>query len=254
MKFRYLFALLALFTVIALYIGRNKPDVVVSKDDDDSEETEVTRLETEKKSEEIIKKQLLESQVLKDKAAMPAKSQDQVEEVQKSFSEHMHQMGVCLGMNTPVNSDKVDPTFDSMMASLRPAIGDIVVKMDDWTQADLRADDGSIRRLRTEMEYNDSSTPTRRVQLYKINDQGLPEMQNLPVDQALNPTDEYLESLRGSGKALIDEKGSRVYYSEGEELVLVERGGKVQSFSLTKGEKTFSCTDTDAATSNCQCL
>ena len=37
-------------------------------------------------------------------------------------------------------------------------------------------------------------------------------------------------------------------------LVVIERNGKIQSFSMSKGEKTFSCTETDATTSSCQCL
>jgi hypothetical protein len=148
----------------------------------------------------------------------------------------------------------MEPSFDNLSASLKPALGEVVVRMDDWTQQDFKADDGSLRRIRTEVEYQDTGNPVKRVQFYKINAQGMPELQTLNPDQATDPSDDFISSLKGDGQVTIEEKGGRVYYQEGEELVLVERGGKVQSFSLTKGDKTFSCTETDATTSNCQCL
>jgi len=69
------------------------------------------RLDTDKKSEEVIKKQLIESQTLKDKASQPATSKDQIEEVQKNFSNQLKQLGQCLAVSTAVFQDKVDPQF-----------------------------------------------------------------------------------------------------------------------------------------------
>jgi hypothetical protein len=126
--------------------------------------------------------------------------------------------------------------------------------MDDWAQQDFKTEDGSLRRIRTEVEYQETGNPIKRAQFYKINAQGMPELQTLNPDQATDPSDDFISSLKGDGQVTIEEKGGRIYYQEGEELVMVERGGKVQSFSITKGDKTFSCTETDATTSNCQCL
>ena len=179
----------------------------------------------------------------------------QLDEVNKTFANHIRQMGQCLGVAASSSSfDKIEPTFDNLVVSLQPTLGEVVVKMDDWAQLDVRSPNGDMKRIRTEVEYQDNNNPIKRAQLYKLNEQGMPELQQLNPEQSVDPTDEYLESLRGDATTVNDEKGGRAYYAEGEEMVLVERNGKIQSFSLTKGEKTFSCTETDMTSSNCQCL
>lgn len=253
MKTRYLLAMLATITIMAIFFWKDHEPMKVVKDDD-VQQRKSARLDTDKKSEEVIRKQLIESQNLKDKASQPATSKDQIEEVQKNFSNQLKQLGQCLAVSTAVYQEKVDPQFDNLVVSLKPAFGDVLVKMDDWTQWDVKSADGSMKRIRTEIEYLENNIPTKRAQLYKMNEQGMPELQPLRDDLATNPTDEYLESLRGDGRTLVDEKASRAYYAEGEELVIVERNGKIQSFSMSKGDKTFSCNETDATTSNCQCL
>jgi hypothetical protein len=253
MKLRYLVTIAVTIIVMVLFFWKDRSQLPAETAEVEND-SKVAQLDTEKKSEEVIKKQLVESQALKEKASAPAATNEEIEEVQKSFSVHLKQLGQCLGVNPAVDADKVDPTFDNLVVSLQPTIGDVVVKMDDWSQLDLRSANGDMKRIRTEVEYEDNNNPVKRVQLYKINDQGMPELQPLTNAESVDPSDEYLASLKGDASSVNDEKGGRVYYAEGEELVLVERNNKVQSFSLTKGEKTFSCTETDTKTSNCQCL
>ncbi|MBC7421589.1 MAG: hypothetical protein H7328_12750 [Bdellovibrio sp.] len=253
MKSRYLLTIAVTLAVMVLFFWKDHAEL-----HDDANDayngTQAARLDTEKKSEEVIKKQLVESQALKEKSTVAGSAGEQLEEVQKSFSLHIKQLGQCLGVNPSVEVEKTDPTFDNLVVSLQPTLGDVVVKMDDWAQLDVRAPNGDMRRIRTEIEYQDNNNPVKHTQLYKLNEQGMPELQQLTPTQATDASDESLEMLRGDSSTTNEEKGGRVYYAEGEELVLVERNGKVQSFSLTKGEKTFSCTETDTTTSNCQCL
>ena len=253
MKPKYLLAILATLAIMVMFFWKDHETMKPAKEKA-SEPGKMARLDTNKKSEEVIKNQLIESQNLKDKASQPASTNDQIEDVQKSFSTHLRQLGQCLTVRVGVDQEKVDPHFDNLVVSLNPTFGNVLVKMDDWTQWDVQMRDGSMRRVRTETEYLENNVPTKRAQLYKLNAQGMPEMQNLPDEAATNPTDQYLESLRGDGRTTVDEKASRSYYAEGEELVVVERNGKIQSFSMSKGEKTFSCTETDSTNSSCQCL
>ncbi len=253
MKKRYLFAVLITIIIMVIFFKQDREssiDTVAENNQSDQK----ARLDTDKKSEEVIKKQLIETEALKEKATRAAVTQDQIDEVEKSFSIHLKQLGQCLGVANAVDQEKIGPQFDHLTASLKPAFGDVLVKMDDWAQWDIKTPDGKLKRIRTENEYLENNNPTKRLQLYRLNDQGMPELQNLTDEQAINPSDDYLESLRADGETMIDEKASRAYYTEGEELVVVERNGKIQSFSMSKGEKTFSCTDTDSSTSNCQCL
>ncbi len=218
-------------------------------------QTDLVAKEADIKSEskQVIADQAADTTSIKEKSDQTI-TPEQMEQIEVTFSDNLKQLGTCLGIQPSVDADKIAPSFDNLVSSLKPALGEIVVKMDDWTQNDFRYDDGSKKRIRTETEYLDTGSPVRRAQLYKINDQGMPELQPLATDAATDPSDEFLSTLRGEGQETLEEKGGRVYYQEGEELVLVERSGKVQSFSLSKGEKTFSCTETDATSANCQCL
>lgn len=179
---------------------------------------------------------------------------EQKVEVEKSFANHIKQISQCLGVQVATDQDKLAPSAENVITSIKGSFGDVLVKMDDWNQYDIKAADGSRQRIRTENEYIENNTPTTRVQLFKINAQGFPELQPLNQDLATNPSEEYLRSLVDGGQTTVEEKGSRAYFGEGEELVIVEKNGILQSFTLTKGEKTISCTGTDSLNSSCQCL
>lgn len=176
------------------------------------------------------------------------------DEISKKFADYMKDVGTCLKVNTAIDNPTIEPTYDNLLVSLRPAIGEVVVQMDDWTQIDLQNPDGTQKRIRTEVNYENPNEPIKYVQLYNINDQGFPELQPVDAEKARNPTDDYINYLRGGANLVLDERGSRAYFQEGEEMVLVERSGIIQSFSLTRNGKTVSCTGLDSTNSNCQCL
>ena len=187
-------------------------------------------------------------------ASVVPKNSEDIVKVQQNFSVHLHEIGNCLDIRTAVDSDKVDPTFDNLIVSLRPALGEVVVQMEDWTQTDVQTSTGELRRIRTEVSYEDTSNaPTKRVQFYKINQDNMPEMQPLDAEKSLNPQEAFLENLKSGGRTLLEEKAGRAYYQEGEELVMVERNGKIESISLNHGSKTISCSSLDTLRSSCQC-
>ncbi|OFZ31680.1 MAG: hypothetical protein A2622_03635 [Bdellovibrionales bacterium RIFCSPHIGHO2_01_FULL_40_29] len=254
MRSKYYLAITVTLLIMAFFFLRDRSDhpldlAVTVTEEEDSAEVAATPAADDK----VMAKQASGTKLLKEKSVQDS-SVEQIEEIETTFSEHLQQLGVCLGFQSTVDAEKVEPSLENLTNSLRPALGEIVVKMDDWTQTDLKYGDGSMKRIRTEVEYLDNGSPVKRAQLYKLNDQGMPELQPLATEVATDPTDDFLNSLKADGQETLEEKGSRIYYQEGEELVVVERSGKVQSFSLSKGEKTFSCTETDASTSHCQCL
>lgn len=257
MNVRSIIAILVVLAGMYFFFKRDRQEAMKMGDsaqEQIGEPGKKARTNTDKKSEEVIKNQLIETQTLKEKATAPAISPEQIEEVQKNFSNQLRQMGQCLAVQIHAEQDKMDPQYDSLANIVSTGFGNMLVKMDDWTQWEGQSGDGTIKRIRTEIEYLENNIPTKRVQLYKLNPQGMPELQDLTEDQALNPPDDFLNSLRGDSRTIVEEKATRGYYAEGEELVVVERNGKIQSFSMSKGEKTFSCTETDTTASHCQCL
>ena len=256
MRKRYLIAIIITVLLMVIFFFKDHPSNPMASGEANSEldsQTENKIAQALPNSDKVIEKQAADSKTLKDKNALVL-SEEQLNEIQKNFSNNIKRLGICLGIQPAVESEKMAPAFDNLATSLKSALGELVVRMDDWAQQDLKYADGTVKRIRTEIEYQDNGNPIKRAQLYKVNEQGMPEMQPLTAAESTDPSDEFLDSLRGAGQPILEEKGGRAYYQEGEELVLVEKNGKLQSFSLTKGEKTFSCMETDATTSNCQCL
>lgn len=185
-------------------------------------------------------------------AAVPV----QVNEIEnhKLFAVHLKTISQCLQIKNNVDYDQVDPTFDNLIVSLKPAMGDVTVFTDDWAQTDLQYTDGTLKRIRVEVGYDDPGNPSKYLQVYKLNDQNIPEMENLDPQQATNPTDEYVESMKAGANILLHEKGGRAYFPAGEEMIVIERNGKLESFTMTKNNKTISCNTMTSAASNCQCF
>ena len=174
--------------------------------------------------------------------------------ISKNFAEHLKTIGTCLKVSTAIDNPTIEPTYDNLLVSLRPGLGEVVVQMDDWTQLDLQNPDGSRKRIRTEVNYENPNAPVKYVQLYNINDQGFPELQQVDPEKARNPSDDYINYLRGGANLVLDERGSRAYFQEGEEVVLVERAGIIEYFSISKKGKKVSFTGLDKIESNFQCF
>ncbi|MFN3455401.1 MAG: hypothetical protein ACK41T_10620 [Pseudobdellovibrio sp.] len=169
------------------------------------------------------------------------------------FTEHLKMIGECLHIQNSQQEQKTQPTYDNLIISLRSALGDVVVQMDDWTQLDLQNRDGSKKRIRTEVNYDNPSAPVKYVQFYSINEQGLPELQPIDKEKAKNPTDEYINYLRADSSLIFDKRGSRAYFSSGESLAVVERSGYLESVILSKENKSIKCSDLNNANSQCVC-
>lgn len=176
------------------------------------------------------------------------------EPIQKLFAQHLKDMSQCLQIKNQVDRDQVEPTLDQLLESMKPAFGDVSVLTDDWTQTDLTYSDGITRRIRTEINYENPSNPTKYLYVYRMNDQGLPELEPISEEQSQNPSDDYIMSLEAGSNATLREKGGRAYFTGGEELIIIEKNSRLDSFTLTKNNKTFSCNSMTSAESNCQCF
>lgn len=174
--------------------------------------------------------------------------------IYKNFTEKLKEMGECLQIKMAVDSEKIDPTFDNLIVSLRPELGDVIVQMVDWTQMDLKSSNGEQKRVRTETEYpSNGSAPVQRLQVYKINKDQMPELESLPVEKTENPTEDYINSFKVGFSSTLEERGGRAYFQEGEEIVMVERNGKLDSLAIQKKGKSISCTGLDTLKSMCRC-
>jgi hypothetical protein len=171
------------------------------------------------------------------------------------FSETLSQMSKCIGLvNMPQPAGKVDPVPDQLVGSIRSSLGEAVVQMDDWSQTEVVEKNGVVKRIRVDFDYPDGVTPMRRLSMFTINSYGAAELVELTDAESNNPNEAYIQSLSEGLQVASEERAGRVYFSQGEELMFTVKNGKLQNFSVTRGNKNFSCSDMDSAeTSRCIC-
>lgn len=175
-------------------------------------------------------------------------------EAQRQFANKMQEMSRCLGLSAPFTENAMLPDPDSVIDVLRPSIGDKVMQMDDYFQTEI-IDKANVRkRIRVDYDYVDNGRANRRLSMYKINEYGMPEIIELRDDQADNPNQAYVDSLIEGHKVTVRERGARVYFSNGEEMVFtVKNGRQLENLSVTRGDKTFNCQNLESENPNCNC-
>ncbi len=169
------------------------------------------------------------------------------------FSNVLNEISQCLQVKNTTDQAAQDPTLSNLLASLQPALGEATVYTDDWAQTDVRYGDGVTKRIRTEINYDNPGNPVRYLQIYKLNEEGIPELEEMDPQYSINPTDEYIASLMVGSDVMLSEKGGRAYFQGGEEMSIIEQNGKLDSFTLTKGNKTLNCISLATGASTCQC-
>lgn len=191
-----------------------------------------------------------------DPAATSSEPEDKLseEEIAKNFSQHMKALGVCIGETNTNFEDKIEPRMENVIVALNPILGETVVQYDDWNQWDFKNQEGESYRIRTEMSYEDISNPVRYLQYYKLNEQSMPELQKLDEKDYRNPSESFIDSLKAGAQIETNQKGGRFYFQNGEELVTVEKNGKIETMTLTRNNKTFTCSFLNSINSKCECM
>lgn len=180
------------------------------------------------------------------------------EQVQRQFAAHLKAMQKCFAGLSPQSeassiSEKVDPTFENLLANLTMSLGEAAIQMDDWSQSEFIDRDATKKRVRVDYDYPDGVTQNRRLSMYQINSYGMPEIINLTADETNNPNESYVASLTEGREIVVTEKSARAYFSEGEELIYSTHNGLLQSFSINKQDRSFNCFNLDEKNSNCNC-
>lgn len=176
------------------------------------------------------------------------------EVVLKKFSQHIVQLEKCLQLTSAgaeVNS--LAPTPENLLARFRGTLGEAIVQLDDWSQFDIVDKSGQKKRIRVDYDYPDGVTPNRRLSMYTLNSYGSYEIDNLTNDQSDNPNEAYIESLKEGQRLQQEEKATRIYFSQGEELVLGLKNNRLDSLNISRGANTYNCTNLSLEVSSCSC-
>lgn len=178
-------------------------------------------------------------------------------EIEKTFSNNLKSIVTCLGGDPKGVGDAAEPNLTSMLEALKPVVGDNVVYMDDWNEVVMDYSDGTKKKFRTEVSYEDVNNPTKYLMVYKLSPDGPPTMEDLDSTKTTNPSDDFVQYLKAGSSLEIEEKGGRVYFQNGEEMITVERDGKLESINMevktNNAVRTVTCSDLNSVNGGCTC-
>ena len=124
MRSKYLLAITITAVVMAFFFFKERSENPLELSDA-AAEAENTDQEADitAGADKIIEKQAADPKSIKEKTEQNT-SAEQIEETELNFSANLKQMGVCLGIQTSAESEKLTPSFENLMASLKPSLGD----------------------------------------------------------------------------------------------------------------------------------
>ena len=169
------------------------------------------------------------------------------------FGQSMKQMAACVGLNpSNASGERLDPSFDSLLSTVKSDLGDPILRSEDWVTWNMRAG-GEERRIRIETDYSDSDQASRHLLYFKVDKEGQPTLIPLPSEQTKDPSDSFIASLQKDGEVYEEEKGERAYFENGQEMVLTEKNGKIDDLEFSNGSKTFRCAGILTTAPSCKC-
>lgn len=172
----------------------------------------------------------------------------------RNFAHRLVDLGKCLDIQADVIEDKVPPTVDNLVNSIKRDLGESVVQTEDWSNTQILLPDGEKRNIRIEVDFNSDEKISRRLKYYSVQEDQVTKSIPLPEDQIVEPSDSFVASLEKDGQIVSVEKAQRIYFANGEELSILEKNNMISSAELSRNGKSFKCTDLDTETGNCRCL
>lgn len=190
------------------------------------------------------------------KAAAPGFLPTRTESPEKfqAFKNALLDMGSCLNMQIGTPDPESEINFDYFNSLISSDLGEIVEENEEWTLTDLRTPDGEIRRIFVENIPQDETKIQHNLRYFRVRADG--ELEEIPrtEEQATLPAETLMINLEKDGEVLARSRARRIFYQNGDGLLLVERNGKIYSLQLPHDEKIFKCLGADdPQTMKCSC-
>ncbi|WII70611.1 hypothetical protein QJS83_09090 [Bdellovibrio sp. 22V] len=172
----------------------------------------------------------------------------------EAYKKNLGAMAKCLNMEMAELDPQSEIGFDSLNKAISPDLGDIVAQHVEWTTTDIRTKAGEVRRIYLESRGGVGQEERRFLKYFAYTPSGEQKEISLSQEQMTGPTDALIASLEADGEIFGRAEARRIAYENGDDLLLVEKNGKIFSFDLSHDEKRFFCQGADvAATMNCEC-
>ncbi len=195
-----------------------------------------------------VKSEIVESTAGK----TPPAAQNQ--NLHENFNQALVGLQTCFALaNSPLGPEG-EPSLEAWKSALRPDFGEVVLEAEDWTNTHLVLPSGEKRRIRIESEMGDDNRVTRKLKYAGVDKDDLPVPINLPAEQTVDPNETFIASLEKEGQVTMVEKAQRLYFSDGSEVMSVQRNSIVSEIEINKAGRSFHCWNLDKSSHQCDCL
>lgn len=174
--------------------------------------------------------------------------------IQAQFLEALKGLGTCLDIKNSVDPQQGEAKLDNLINSVRNEIGDPVIRSEDWSNTHIILPNGEQRRIRIEMEYDANDRIIKRLKYYSLDKENLPVPIQLNDESTLDPQDTFIASLEKEGQVFLREKGERIYFQNGEELIFTQKNERLSDVEANRNGRTFKCIGLETGKSSCSCL
>jgi hypothetical protein len=166
------------------------------------------------------------------------------------FEKRLDDLATCLKLRAIKASEESENLdFFSLNSSLSNKFGGIKDQADLWASTEIQTSGGGRRRL-----FADFRQERPSLRYLEVQKDGTQKNLELSPEQMAEPSESLIASLESDGQIIGRARERLVSYQYGQKIQLREVDGKIYSFKVTQGNKTFSCNPDPQKHLNCNCL
>lgn len=246
MNLRYYLLLTILGLIIYYVVSPSVGNEEVNSKPNSSVET-VTSVETPKSD---IVENKVPSEVIAINDSKPLVAVNQDGQLKENFLGFLNMINKCLDIKNSIDSANLEPSVESILASVQNDLGEAVIRSEDWSSVEVELSNGQKKMIKVETSYENDDL-VRSLKYFQMTNEGLIPI-DLPKEQTMDPSPTLLASLEGEGRVTKKEKSERIFFQNGEEILYTELNSKVDFIEMTKGGKTLRCKDLMKSPCVCQ--
>lgn len=165
------------------------------------------------------------------------------------FEKRLEDLATCLNLRAIKASEESENLdFFSLNSSLTNKFGGIKDQTDLWASTEIQTPAGIRRRLFADFRQDRPS-----LRYLEVQKDGTQKNIELTPDQMTEPSESLIASLESDGQIVGRARERLVSYQYGQKIQLREVDGKIYSFKVTQGNKTFSCGPDASKNLSCGC-
>jgi len=164
----------------------------------------------------------------------------------------LDQVASCLSVGSNQFSEGTSANRANFLASFQSSLGEPTFQYEDWSNYFLRLENGELRKIRLESSTEVDGLSGKFLKYYAI-EQGQEKFIPLSQEQSINPGEAAIEDLKKQGAFVKEQKSSRFYFQNTEEINLIETNGVITGLDMLRENKSLRCTGVATAKMTCDC-